>query len=67
MRSFRVCIPHQIMSDKIKKNEGGGACNTYAARRGAYRILVGKPRGKGSLGRPKSRWEDNLKTDLRKK
>jgi hypothetical protein len=33
-------------------------------RRGAYRALVGKPEGK-SLGRPRRRWEDNIKLDLR--
>jgi hypothetical protein len=29
-------------------------------RRGAYRILVGKPEGKRPLGRPRCRWEDNM-------
>jgi hypothetical protein len=33
-------------------------------RRGVYRILVGKPEGKGPRGRPKNRWEDNIKMDL---
>ena len=33
-------------------------------RRRAYRILVGKPEGKGPLGRPRLRWEDNIKIDL---
>jgi hypothetical protein len=33
--------------------------------RGAYRVLVGKPEGKRPLGRPRRRWEDNIKTDLR--
>ena len=32
--------------------------------RGVYRILVGKPEGKRSLGRPRRRWEDNIKMDL---
>jgi hypothetical protein len=31
----------------------------------AYRILVGKPEGKRPLGRPRCRWEDNIKMDLR--
>jgi hypothetical protein len=34
-------------------------------KRNAYRILVGKPEGKRSLGRPRSRWVDNIKMDLR--
>ena len=33
-------------------------------RRGVYRVLVGKPEGKGPLGRPRRRWEDNIKMDL---
>jgi hypothetical protein len=35
------------------------------ARRGAYRALVGKPEGRRPLGRPKRRWEDNIKMDVR--
>jgi hypothetical protein len=34
-------------------------------RRGIHRILVGKPEGKRPLGRPRRRWEDNIKMDLR--
>jgi len=30
-------------------------------RRGVYRVLVGKPKGKRTLGRPRLRWEDNIK------
>ena len=33
-------------------------------RRGLYRILVGKPEGKRPLGRPRRRWDDNIKMDL---
>jgi len=33
-------------------------------KRGVYRILVGKPEGKRPLGRPRRRWEDNIKMDL---
>jgi hypothetical protein len=36
-----------------------------AERRGAYRVLVGKPEGRRPLGRPRRRWEDNIKIDLR--
>jgi len=34
-------------------------------RRGVYRVLVGKPEGKRPLGRPRRRWENNIKMDLR--
>ena len=33
-------------------------------RRGVYRVLVGKPEGKTPPGRPRHRWEDNIKMDL---
>jgi hypothetical protein len=33
-------------------------------RRGVYRVLVGKPEGKRPLGRPRRRWENNIKMDL---
>ena len=32
--------------------------------RGVHKILVGKPEGKRPLGRPRRRWEDNIKMDL---
>jgi len=32
--------------------------------RGVYRVLVGKPEGKRPLGRPRSRWVDNIRMDL---
>ena len=35
-----------------------------AERRGAYRVLVGKPEGMGPLGRCRHRWEDNIKIDI---
>jgi hypothetical protein len=37
----------------------GGTC--IGERRGVYRVLVGNPEEKRPLGRPKSRWEDNIK------
>jgi hypothetical protein len=43
----------------------GGACSTNGKKRNAYRILVGKPTAKRPLGRPRSRWEDNIGMDLR--
>jgi hypothetical protein len=40
----------------------GKACSTNTF---SCRLLVGKPVGKGPLGRPKHRWTDNIKMDLR--
>ena len=39
-----------------------GACGVYG--RVVHRFLVGKPEGKRPLGRPRRRWEDNIKMDL---
>jgi hypothetical protein len=36
----------------------------YGDRRSAYRVLVGRPEGKIPFGRPRHRWEDNIKMDL---
>jgi len=52
------------VSDKIKKNEMGGACGVNGDEKGVYRVLVGKPEEKRPLGRPRRRWEDNIKVDL---
>ena len=43
----------------------GGACGAYGEGRGVHRFLVEKPEGKRPLGKPRRRWEDNIKTDLR--
>jgi hypothetical protein len=43
----------------------GRAYSTIGASRGIYRVLVGKPEGMRSLGRPKRKWEDNIEMDLR--
>jgi hypothetical protein len=42
----------------------GRACGAYGGDRGVHRMLVGKPEIKRPLGRPRRRWEDNIKIDL---
>jgi hypothetical protein len=44
---------------------GAGHVACMGEGRGVYRILVGRPEGKRPLGRPRHRWEDNIKMDLR--
>jgi hypothetical protein len=51
---------------KVKEDVTGGACSTYGEKRNAYRILVGKPKAKRPLGRPRRRWE-NIKMDREEK
>jgi hypothetical protein len=41
-----------------------GACRTNEEKRNAYKLLVGKPKGKSPLGRPKRRWVDNIRMDI---
>jgi hypothetical protein len=42
----------------------GGACSSDGEGKGVYRVLVRKPEGKRPLGRPRRRWEGNIKADL---
>jgi hypothetical protein len=46
-------------------NEVGGACGTHGRGEKVYKVLVGKPEGKRPLGRPRCRWEDGIRMDLR--
>jgi hypothetical protein len=50
--------------DQIEKNEMGGACSMYRGLERVYRVLVGKSEGNRTRGRPRRRWEDNIKMDL---
>jgi hypothetical protein len=43
----------------------GRTCGTHGEGRGVYRVLVGRSEGKGPLGGPRRRWEDNIQMDLR--
>jgi hypothetical protein len=49
----------------IVKDVMGGACSIHGEVSNAYNILVGKPEGKRSLGRPRCRWEDNRRVYLK--
>jgi hypothetical protein len=61
---YSVLIAKYYSGNQIEKNEMGGACSTMGEKSGAYRILVGRPEGRRSLGRPRRGWEDNIKMDL---
>jgi len=45
----------------------GGTCGTHGERRSVYGVLVGRPEGKRPLERPRRRWEDNIKMNLKKR
>jgi hypothetical protein len=48
----------------MEKNEMGRPCSAFGEGRGVYMILARKPEVKIPLGRPKRRWDDNIKMDL---
>jgi hypothetical protein len=57
--------PNIIQAIKSRRLRWAGHVACMGEKRGAYRALVGKPEGRRPLGRPRRRWEDNIKMDLR--
>jgi hypothetical protein len=51
-------------NNQVKEDKMGRACSTNE-KLNTYRIFVGKPKGMRQLGRPRRRWVDNTKVDLR--
>jgi len=60
-RNFESTVADVIKSRTIR---WAGHVARMGEKRGIYRVLVGKPEGKRPLGRPRRRWEDNIKMDL---
>ncbi|KAJ4440144.1 hypothetical protein ANN_08282 [Periplaneta americana] len=56
---------HGYRNIKSRRLRWAGHVARMGKSRNAYRVLVGRPEGKRSLGRPRRRWEDNIKMDLR--
>ena len=56
--------PNIVRVIKSRRTRWAGHVACLSEKRGVYRILVGKPEGKRPLGRPRRRWEDNIKMDL---
>jgi hypothetical protein len=57
--------PNIIRVIKSRRLRWAGHVARMGERRGAYRALVGKPKGRRPLGKPRRRWEDNIKMNLR--
>jgi hypothetical protein len=57
------CSPSIIRMIKSRRMRWAGHVTRMREKRNPYRILVGKPEGKSPLGRPKHRWEDNMKME----
>jgi len=49
---------------KSRRMRWAGHVVRMGEERGVYRVLVGKPEGRRSLGRPRRRWVDNIRMDL---
>jgi len=60
----RYCSPNNIRVTKSRRMRWAGHVAGMGKRRGVYRVLVGRSEGKRPLGRPRRRWEDNIKMDL---
>ena len=59
-----VLLTKYYSGDPGKKNKMGGSCGTPRNRIGAHGSLVGKLEGNSPLGRPRHRWQNNIKIDL---
>jgi hypothetical protein len=57
--------PNNVRVIKSRRIRWAGHVTRMGEGRGVYRVLVWRPEGKRPLGRPRRRWEDNIKMDLR--
>jgi hypothetical protein len=57
--------PSIVKVIKARRMRWAGHVARMGVVRGAYNILVGRPEGRRPLGRPRRRWEDNIKMDIR--
>ena len=66
MRSLVICthLPNIVRVVKSRRTGWAGHVVRIGKGRGVHRVLVGKPEGKRTMGRPRRRWEDNIKMDF---
>jgi hypothetical protein len=57
--------PNIVKVIKSRRMRWAGHMARMGEGRNVYRVLVGRPQGKRRLGRPRRRWEDNIKMNLR--
>jgi hypothetical protein len=57
-------LPNIVRVVKSRRMKRAGHVARMGEGRDVHRVLVGKPEGKRPLGRPRRRWEDNIKMDL---
>jgi len=56
--------PNIVRVIKSRRMRWAGHVARMSEERGVYRVLVGKPKGRRPLGRPRREWVDNIRTDL---
>jgi len=59
-----ICTPYPVRVVKSRRMSWAGHVARMGEDRGVHRVLVANPEGKRPLGRPRRRWEDNIKMDL---
>ena len=58
------CLPSVLWVIKSRRMRWAGHVARIRERRGVYRVLMGRPEGKKPLGRPRHKWQGNIKMDL---
>jgi hypothetical protein len=62
--NYPYSLPNIVRVVKLRRMRWAGHVARMGEGRGVHRVLVGKSEGKRLLGRPRRRWEDNIKMDL---
>jgi hypothetical protein len=64
MSTRNISLPDIVRVVKSRRMRWAGHVARMGEERGVHRVLVGKPEGKRPMGRPRRRWEDNIKMDV---
>ena len=64
MRSLIICNLYTVLVTKLRRIRWAGHVASMGERRGIYRVVMVKTEEKKPFGRPRHRWEDNIKMDL---
>ena len=67
MSSDLYSLPSIVLVVKSRRMRWAGHLARMGEGRSVHRVLVGKPEGKRPLGRPRRRWEDNIKMELQER
>jgi hypothetical protein len=65
MRNFIICTHLQISLGKSRRMRWAGHVARMGEERKVYKVLMGKPKGRRPLGRPRRKWEDGIRMVLR--